>query len=200
MINSLKGVRINSMYCNNCGKHNPEDSKFCKSCGEKLVKISEQEADLKQGVTKEELTPSTDKKKNNYSHWLLWWMVDKDEITRQVHGYNTLDIWHASRKIAALALLFSSALTVILVLFANWDSSSLIDVLLMLVIAFFIYKGHRWAMVVAMIYWTYAKLYGLFTSYSSGSTPSPIVAIIWWAIFMHAFFEAYKVEQARRKK
>ncbi len=188
------------MYCNNCGKHNPEDSKFCKSCGEKLVKISEQEADLKQGVTKEELTPSTDKKKNNYSHWLLWWMVDKDEITRQVHGYNTLDIWHASRKIAALALLFSSALTVILVLFANWDSSSLIDVLLMLVIAFFIYKGHRWAMVVAMIYWTYAKLYGLFTSYSSGSTPSPIVAIIWWAIFMHAFFEAYKVEQARRKK
>ena len=62
----MKGVRINSMYCNNCGKHNPEDSKFCKSCGEKLVKISEQEADLKQGVTKEELTPSTDKTKNNY--------------------------------------------------------------------------------------------------------------------------------------
>lgn len=188
------------MYCNNCSKHNPEDSKFCKSCGQKLEKVSEQEVDTKQDVTKEEHTPSTDKKKNNYSHWLLWWITDKDEITRQVHGYNTLDIWHASRKIAALALLFSSALTVILVLFANWDSSSLIDVLLMLVIAFFIYKGHRWAMIVAMVYWTYAKFYGLFTSYSSGSTPSPIVAILWWAIFMHAFFEAYKVEQVRMKK
>ncbi len=27
------------MYCNNCGKHNPEDSKFCKSCGLKIIRI-----------------------------------------------------------------------------------------------------------------------------------------------------------------
>lgn len=29
-----------SMYCNNCGKHNPEDSKFCKSCGSKIIRVS----------------------------------------------------------------------------------------------------------------------------------------------------------------
>jgi hypothetical protein len=28
------------MYCNNCGKHNPENSNFCRSCGSKLTKIS----------------------------------------------------------------------------------------------------------------------------------------------------------------
>lgn len=28
------------MYCNKCGKHNPEDSNFCKSCGSKIVRVS----------------------------------------------------------------------------------------------------------------------------------------------------------------
>jgi hypothetical protein len=28
------------MYCNNCGKHNPENSNFCRSCGAKITKIS----------------------------------------------------------------------------------------------------------------------------------------------------------------
>lgn len=28
------------MYCNNCGKHNPEDSKFCKYCGAEIVRVS----------------------------------------------------------------------------------------------------------------------------------------------------------------
>jgi hypothetical protein len=28
------------MYCNNCGKHNSDDSKFCKSCGSKITRVS----------------------------------------------------------------------------------------------------------------------------------------------------------------
>lgn len=28
------------MYCNNCGKHNPADSNFCKSCGAELKKMT----------------------------------------------------------------------------------------------------------------------------------------------------------------
>ena len=28
------------MYCNNCGKHNPEKSKFCKYCGAEIVRVS----------------------------------------------------------------------------------------------------------------------------------------------------------------
>lgn len=188
------------MYCNNCGKHNPEDSKFCKSCGKELVKISDSKKNTQDEKKQDESVIHTGKKKNNYSYWLLWWMLDKDELTRQVHGYKTLDIWHASRKIAAVALWFSSALTILLILFANWDSSALLDVALMLFVSFFIYRGYRWAMIAAMIYWTFAKFYGLFESYGAGSTPSPFVAIIWWAIFMHAFYEAYKVEQLRRAK
>ncbi len=28
------------MYCNDCGKHNPAGSKFCESCGAKIIKVS----------------------------------------------------------------------------------------------------------------------------------------------------------------
>lgn len=28
------------MYCNNCGKHNPRESNFCKYCGSEITKIS----------------------------------------------------------------------------------------------------------------------------------------------------------------
>lgn len=28
------------MYCSNCGKHNSEDSKFCQSCGSKIIRVS----------------------------------------------------------------------------------------------------------------------------------------------------------------
>jgi hypothetical protein len=33
------------MYCNNCGKHNPEDSKFCQYCGKKIVIQAKELAD-----------------------------------------------------------------------------------------------------------------------------------------------------------
>jgi len=45
------------IYCNNCGKHNPKDSKFCKSCGSEIIKVSlEDEIDV-------EATPETQDEK-----------------------------------------------------------------------------------------------------------------------------------------
>lgn len=201
------------MYCNNCGKHNPEDSKFCQSCGAKMIKVSEGHkpenvkehesvGSVKEASSAEAIIPSKVKKKGNYTHWIFWWILDKDALERQVKEYKNLSVWYASRKIAAIALLFSSLVTILMVTFTNYDSSALIDVALMLILAFFIYRGHRWALVLAMIYWTYAKFYGLYASYSITSTShtSPIIAILWWAIYMHAFYEAFKVEQLRRKE
>lgn len=200
------------MYCNNCGKHNPEGSKFCQSCGAKMVKVSdntkvedvkEQQPNNEDKKIVENTSNSTNaKKKSSYTHWLLWWILDKNELEKQVKEYKTLGIWHSARKISALLLLFSSIITIGMVAFFNYDSSSLIDVAMMLVLAFFIYRGHRWAMILAMLYWTYAKFYGLYTSYSSGSTvhTNGIVVIIWWATYMHAFWEAFKVEQLKRKE
>lgn len=61
------------MYCNNCGKHNPEDSKFCKHCGAEIVKVL---AEHKVAEVKTEAKSSkieTDKKtKAGLSGWLAF--------------------------------------------------------------------------------------------------------------------------------
>lgn len=185
------------MYCNNCGKHNPKDSKFCQSCGAKIEKVGEEHkshpVEVNHTTSKETDSTSKQKKKSNYTHWLFWWILDKEELEKQVRGYNSLG-WSASRKVSTFALLFSMVITVLLIVFAQWDSSSLFDVAIMGVLAFFIYRGHRWAMVCAMILWSFEKIYSISTS-----PTSILVSVIWWAIYMHAFYEAFKVEQLRRK-
>src|SRR6266567_3338251 len=50
------------MYCNNCGKHNPEDSKFCKHCGEKIAEENVSETKATKEVTTPQ--PPTQKKKS----------------------------------------------------------------------------------------------------------------------------------------
>ena len=51
-------------------------------------------------------------------------------------------------------------------------------------------------MICAMIFWTGEKVYAIATS--SGTTP--IVNIIWWAVYMSAFWLAFKIELERNKK
>ncbi|OGK17716.1 hypothetical protein A2774_02015 [Candidatus Roizmanbacteria bacterium RIFCSPHIGHO2_01_FULL_39_12c] len=60
------------MYCNNCGKHNPEDSKFCKHCGAEIVRVSaEHKADsLAQSEVKSSTTETTEKGKAGLTGWL----------------------------------------------------------------------------------------------------------------------------------
>jgi hypothetical protein len=57
------------------------------------------------------------KKSSGSLVWFIWWKVDKDELTKQVKEYNSLSIWRSARKISALLLLFSAAVTVILYYF-----------------------------------------------------------------------------------
>ncbi len=183
------------MYCSSCGKSNPENSNFCKHCGSKIGKVAEpaQESKTEENHSKKIDKSSSTKKKNSYLSWLLWWQVDQDEVDKQVREYDDLDIWHAARKVSALLLIFSAVLTIALVFLFNWESSSLVDAVLMLFVAFFVYRGHKWAMVVAMIYWTFSKVYFLYSAYSSpsASQTNPIVSLIWWATYMHAFYEAF---------
>jgi lysylphosphatidylglycerol synthetase-like protein (DUF2156 family) len=141
--------------------------------------------------------PINEKKKNKAILWLLWWMLDKDVLDKQVEGYNNLSVGRASRKVAALLLIFSSIVTTVFVMFSVFSMYALIDVVLMLAIAFFVYRGHRWAMMLAMLYWTCAKLSMICTNFSVVTLLS---SIVFWTIYMHVFYESFKVEQLRREK
>jgi len=82
----------------------------------------------------------------------------------------------------------------------GWIPSEIwIDIILILILAFFVYKGQRWAMIATMIYWTFSRGFQLVSGFSVGdfSAGNIIMPIIWWAIFMGVFWQAYQVERAR---
>lgn len=57
------------MYCNNCGKQNTEDSKFCKYCGSEIVKVTDK---VVKDKPKEEESPKAEntKPKSSLGGWL----------------------------------------------------------------------------------------------------------------------------------
>lgn len=68
----MRGVKTNNMYCNNCGKQNPQDSKFCKSCGVEVKKVStEHKTDSHVQSEVKPLEP-TEKTKAGLTGWLAF--------------------------------------------------------------------------------------------------------------------------------
>lgn len=124
------------------------------------------------------------------------WKVSEEDLKKQVENYNTLKITESYRGIAALLVLGSMVLTVLLAKFGVVDYSAVYSSIIYLPIAFFVWKGHRWALIAIMILWTFEKGYQV---YESAGQTSPIIPIIWWSIFMFYFYNAFKVELARRK-
>lgn len=143
-------------------------------------------------------------KKPNPLVWILWWQMDPDELDKQIHEYKTLKFTQSARGISAILLLISVAATALFVLLLGMTPYAFLDAGAFLVLAFFIAKGHRWAMIAAMVLWTFEKgisLYGQLQPTSDGSSGASFLVstVIWWTLYMHAFYLAFRVEQARRK-
>ena len=141
--------------------------------------------------------------KENRWNWLLWWRIDEAELEKQVSQYSSLKFVHSIRGISVLCLAFSIAITVAFVAFGalGLDASAYVDAGIMAALALFIYLGHRWAMLVAMAFWTLEKVLlvagGVGTAQPNGGLV--VGQIIWWCTYMHAFYFAFRVEQKRRE-
>jgi len=180
----------------NCGiTFIPEEGQtHCNYCGIKLTDIGKGD---KVEEKKERQNIFT-----NFS-WLVWWRLDKNEIQRQVKEYKTLKITQSAKGISLLFLLFSVALTTALILFFDWENGAFLDASLFLILGLFIYRGHRWAMIGAMLFWTSERVYLVIDpSTITGSSQtgfSLYIAFLFWTIYMHAFYMAFRVEGERRK-
>lgn len=64
-------------------------------------------------------------------------------------------------------------------------------------ILFFVYKGHRWAIVSLLILYTIEKIYTLYLSVEMGGFV--LGSIIWWLIVTPYIYKALLVENARKK-
>jgi hypothetical protein len=137
------------------------------------------------------------KPKANYG-WITFWEFNKEEIDNQVNNYTTLKIYKSFKGISFLLLILSSIVSAIFAVtgFAGADYATFIDVAIMLIIGFFVFKGFRWAIVGAIILWTLEKVIIIF---DSGFSASPIIQVLWWAIYLHYFIGALKVENQRKK-
>lgn len=144
------------------------------------------------------MTDSTEHKREPTLNWFLWWQVGSRELSRQVERYSTLPFMKSARGLAAFCLIISVVLTVALIAFGALPIAGGATVIIMLPLALFIYLGHRWANLAAMVWWTIEKAAFLFEGFASGGG-NPVTHVIWWCIFMHAFYLSYRVEQQRRK-
>ncbi len=131
-------------------------------------------------------------KKSSGADWLLWWRIGDEELQRQVNGYTTLGVFKSARGMSLLFTILSFIITLLFVLYGAVNVFGMLDVIILVIFGIFIYFGHPWAAIAAMILWTIEKAITLFAPLGIGVT-----SIIWWAIYMHAFFLAYKVEKAR---
>jgi len=129
--------------------------------------------------------------------WVLWWKINPAELDDQVARYDTMGFIHSARGMSVACLLFSIVVTSAFVYFHISDPASLIDAAMFAILALFISLGHRWAMIAAMLLWTLEKG-SVIVEGVSGAHTNVVVQIIWWCIYMHAFYLTFRVEQKRK--
>ncbi len=129
--------------------------------------------------------------------WVLWWRVDQDELDRQVAEYDALGITRSARKISFALLLLSALITATLVYALGLRMWGYVDAALLAGLGFLTYRGQRWAILAAMVVWTLQELALVFSPTSATVHVSAVVSLVWWAIYMHALFMAWCVENAR---
>ncbi len=172
------------MYCTKCGHKSEIEEKFCSVCGSPTQLRVEENNNV----------VSTNLPKKTTRNWLLWWDISDELLKKQVEQYHTLSIFNSARGQSALLLLFSAIVTLILILISSdiIAGSSYIDVVVILILALFVYNGQKWALIFSMILWTIEKGYLLVSG-------NGVSQILWWLIYMNVFWLAYKVELARNK-
>lgn len=131
---------------------------------------------------------------------LFKWTITKEELKNQVENYNTLGFFRSARKVATALMLFSAIVTLIFVLFGRIHILGWGDVVSILILAFFVYKGgYKWPIIIVMLYWTLSRGLQIYTSIISFDFLNIIIPFVFWEFFMGIFWSAYQVERERNK-
>lgn len=134
--------------------------------------------------------------------WILWWQVDQDELRKQVDEYQTLKVWRSARGFSLLLLIFPAVIIPIGIIFFNLlPTAAFVSIFICLLLGNFIYRGHQWAMIGAMLFWSWDKGWQIYEKLQSGSNLGSIwFGLIWWGLYMNAFYYAFRVERLRNEE
>lgn len=143
-----------------------------------------------------------DKEKMYIQKWFDWNIKD-DDLADQINNYHVGKYW-SYRKITALLLVLLLVVNVLLYIFFASVSVDAIFImsLIYLPLAYFAYKGKKWAILSIIIVWTLDKggqIGSLIINSDANSDGSGAfwIIIIWYALFMKVFWRAYQVEERR---
>lgn len=140
-------------------------------------------------------TASKPAKRSPFS-FLTWWKVSDEELVRQTSQYRALKITQSARGQSLLLCLLSVAITVLLGRFIGVSPENMIaEAALWSFMGLMMYRGYRWAFIVAMVLWTLEK--GAMIVGSAAASRVPFTQVIWWAIYMNVFYLGFKVESRR---
>lgn len=128
------------------------------------------------------------------------WSASDEELQFQVDNYNTLPWIETFRGSAVIFLAALLGLSIMLGLLSilSLDTGTLVELVIYGISLYFIFKGHRWAIILAMILWTGDKAVQLYQISSSGQDNAYII-IVWWLLVMPYLYKALKVENLRRR-
>ncbi len=138
--------------------------------------------------------------KRYQSFWvsLFKWKLDEKELKNQIENYNTLGFFKALKKISAGLIMLAVILNIIFITAGYLDADAWVDTLIWIILAIFVYRGRRWAIIITIILWTFEKGYQ-FYGITQGGSGNIVVLIIWWAAYTDIFWKTYQVEKERKK-
>jgi hypothetical protein len=138
-------------------------------------------------------------RKNN----LLSFNIDEAELKNQILNYSTLKINKSYKGISTLVILAISLISVFATFYFGEDVVSIkgacFGIAIYLFIALFIYKGRRWAIILAMIFWTLDKAVYTYQIVQAGFSSNVIVVLFLWIAVMRFFWRALEVENYRKE-
>lgn len=131
----------------------------------------------------------------------IWsWKMTPEERKEQVDNYSTLKITKSYRGISVLFISVFLLLGLALSFFGVYSTPEdvILSSFIYVPVLFFVYKGHRWAIITLLILWTIEKIYTLYLSAEGGGWA--LGSIIWWLIVSPFMFKALMVENERRTR
>ena len=169
------------------------------------LELASRNIDIKQQAEKAKIInqkrklEETNEKLYHAWHWLLWWQISPEELEGQIENYNNPKITQSARGLSFLLCIASSIITLISIAFFKMDKMGFVDIVLFLVLGFFIYKGQRWAIIITMILWTMEKAFLIYEPITKNNYSTTPIQIVWWCLYMHVFYVALKVDSLRRR-
>lgn len=137
--------------------------------------------------------------------WATWaftgWGLDEKELREEVEQYDTLPWGKSSRKTAAAIWAFFALFTLIVGFFFPSVVVERLDLAIALIFIPLIYKGWRWALVLAAIFWLLQQGWKIAVMLSGDQINflGLFFIFIFTIIMLKALYAAFIVEQARKK-